>query len=86
MKINNIIGYYDDKTNYRFVVSIRDKYFTKTIVKKYFVYRDDYLYTKEQAEENSKILATYLLEMQKKQEYPLKTYLNNMIFENNSLK
>tara|TARA_R110002072_G_scaffold2321_1_gene19353 strand:- start:4297 stop:4560 length:264 start_codon:yes stop_codon:yes gene_type:complete len=83
-KVNNIKGYYNDKTNYRYTLAIRDTYFTNKIVNKSFCYRDDYLHTKLEAECYVSKLANYLLEMRDKKEAPLKTYLDKIEFVDNS--
>ena len=80
-KVNNIKGYYHDKNNYRFTMSISDKYFTKKTLKKSFCYRDDYLHTQLEAEWCANNLAQHLLQMRLTKEKPLKEYLDNIIFE-----
>ena len=82
-KVNNIKGYYNDKINYRYTVQLKDK-ITNKIIKKSFCYRDDYLYTKEEAEKNANNLAKYLLEMRNKKIKPLKEYLNEIDFVDKS--
>jgi hypothetical protein len=77
-KIKNIKGFYEDKINYRFTVSLKDKHFTNKIIKKSFCYKDDYLHTKIQAEYYADKLAKYLLEMRSNNEAPLITYLNKI--------
>lgn len=81
IKIN---GYYNDKTNYRYTVSIRDKYFTNKIIRKSFCYRDNYCYTKLEAECYAIKLAKYLLEIREYKEKPLKEYLNDITFIDHS--
>ena len=83
-KKTNIKGYYNDKTNYSFTVAIKDLYFTKKVIKKTFVYRDDYLYTKEEAEENAIKLANHLLKNREYKEKPLKEYLDEITFVDKS--
>lgn len=83
-KVKNIKGYYEDVTNYRFTVSIKDAHFTNKIIKKSFCYKDDYLHTKLEAEYNADKLAKYLLDMRSKKEASLITYLNNIEFVDNS--
>ena len=78
-KVNNIKGYYNDKINYRYTVQIKDK-LTNKLIKKSFCYRNDYLYTKSEAEENAIKLANHLLKMRNKKEKPLKEYLNEIDF------
>ena len=83
-KVKNIKGYYEDKINYRFSVSIKDTHFTKKFIKKSFCFKDDYLHTKLEAEYNADKLAKYLLDMRVKKDKSLITYLNNMEFADNS--
>lgn len=52
--------YYDDKRHHQFVVQIKDVYFTGKMIKKGFCYKDDYIFTREEAEKNAKSLAEYL--------------------------
>ena len=80
-KVKNIKGYFHDKTNYSFTVQLKDINFTNKIIKKSFVYRDDYLHTKTEAEWCANNLAEHLLKMRNKKEKPLKEYLDNIIFE-----
>jgi len=54
--------YYDDKINQQWVVQIIDLYFTKKTIKKTFSYKDDFYYTKQEAEKHAKNLAKYLSE------------------------
>jgi len=83
-KVKNIKGYYNDETNYRYTVQIKDTYFTNKMIKKSFVYRDNYLHTKQEAEENAIKLSKYLLNMRSKKNVSLKYYLNKIDFIDNS--
>jgi hypothetical protein len=82
-KVNNLKGYYCDKINYRYSVVINDKYFTKKLIKKSFVYRDDYLYTKTEAEYNAIKLATYLLKMREEKKQSLTIFFKKIHFKDN---
>ena len=73
-------GYYNDSINYRFTISIRDKYFTNKIIRRSFPYRDNYCYTKLEAEYNAIKLSKYLLEVRKYKEKALIEYLNDIKF------
>ena len=83
-KTNKIKGYFHDKTNYSYTVQLKDINFTKKIVKKSFVYRDDYLHTKTEAEFCANKLAEYLLNMRTKNDKSLKEYLDEIDFVDNS--
>lgn len=83
-KKTNIKGYYHDKINYRYTVQLKDTNFTNKLIKKSFVYRDEYLYTKLEAEWYANNLANYLLINREYKKKPLKEYLNEIIFVDKS--
>lgn len=82
MKKKGCKYYYNDKINNCYVSQVKDIYMGGDIVKKSFCYKDNYMYSKEEAELNAKTLSEYLILKREEKLKPLKYYLNDIKFEN----